>query len=122
MQGTVWAGLMCTSTLDQLCKFILQNQHLLYKYRGKVNVPPLQMVDDIITAAKCGSTSSALNAAINAFMELKKLELGVDKCATVHIGNKHSKSKCSVKNVHGEDMKTTVKEKYLGDFVTSSAN
>ena len=67
------------------------------------------MVDDVITAAKCGNTSSALNAAINAFMELKKLELGVDKCATVHIGNKHSKLRCSVKSVHVEDMKNRVK-------------
>ena len=85
-------------------------------------MPPLQMVDDVITAAKCGSTSSALNAAINTFMELKKLKLGVDKCATVHIGNNNSKLECSVKTVHGEDMKNTVKEKYLGDFVTSSGN
>ena len=97
MQGTVWAGLMCTSTMDQLCKLIQQHEHLLYKYRGKINVPPLQMVDDVITAAKCGSTSSALNAAINTFMELKKLKLGVDKCATVHIGNKSSKLRCRVK-------------------------
>ena len=106
MQGTVWAGLMYTSTMEQLCKFILQQKHLLYKYKGKLSVPPLQMVDDVITAAKCGSTSSALNAAINKFMELKKLELGVDKCAPVHIGNKISKERCPVKTVHGEDMKS----------------
>ena len=85
-------------------------------------MPPLPMVDDVITAAKCGSTSSALNAAINTFMELKKLKLGVDKCGTVHIGNKSSELRCSVKNVHGEDMKSSLKEKYLGDFVTSSGN
>ena len=53
-------------------------------------------------------------------MELKKLKLGVDKSATVHIGNKSSKLRCSVKNIHGEDMKSSMKEKYLGDFVTSS--
>ena len=76
MQGTVWAGLMCTSTMDQLCKLILQNEHLLYKYRGKVKVPPLQMVDDVITAAKCGSTSSALNAAINTIHGTKEAKIG----------------------------------------------
>ena len=90
MQGTVWAGLMCTSSMDQLCKFILQHEHLLYKYRGKLKVPPLQMVDDVISAAKCGSTSSALNAAVNAFMDLKKFRLGVDKCANIHVGNQRS--------------------------------
>ena len=122
MQGTVWAGLMCTSTMDKLCKLILQNEHLLYKYRGKVSVPPLQMVDDVITAAKCGSTASALNAVVNTFMELKKLKLGVDKYATVHIGSKDSKTRCPVKKIHGEDMKQSEKEKYLGDFVSKNGN
>ena len=72
-------------------------------------MPPLQMVEDVIAAAKCGSTSSALNSEINKFIELKKLKLGVDKCATVHIGNKSSKLRCSVKNVYGEDMKSSIK-------------
>ena len=72
VQGTVWAGLKCPSIMDQLRKFILQQKHLVYKYKGNVSVPPLQMVDDVITAAKCGSTLSALNAAVNKFMELTK--------------------------------------------------
>ena len=55
-------------------------------------------------------------------MELKKLELGVDKCAPVHIGNKISKERCPVKTVHGEDMKSSTKEKYLGDYVTANGN
>ena len=71
MQGTVWSGLMCTSTMDKLCKLIHQHEHLPYIYREKMKVPPLQMVDDVITAAKCGSTARALNAAVNTFMELK---------------------------------------------------
>ena len=117
MYVTVLAGLMCTSTMDKLCKLILQNEHLLYKYRGKVSLPPLQMVDNVITAAKCGSTAVALNAVVNTFMEHKKLRLGVDKCATVHIGSKDSKMRCPVKKIHGEGMKQSEKEKYLGDFV-----
>ena len=40
MQGTVWAGLMCTVTMDKLCKLILQDEQVLYKYRGTVSVPP----------------------------------------------------------------------------------
>ena len=62
MQGTVWAGLMCTVSMDKLCKLILQDEQVLYKYRGKVSVPPLEMVDDIISPVNCGSTASALNA------------------------------------------------------------
>ena len=30
---------------------------MAYKYRGKVVVPPLQMVDDVLTVAKCGAAS-----------------------------------------------------------------
>ena len=74
MQGTVWAGLMCTVTMDKLCKLILQDEQVLYKYRGKVTVPPLEMVDDIISFVKFGSTATAINAKINAFIETKKLK------------------------------------------------
>ena len=73
MQGTVWAGLMCTVSMDKLCKLILQDEQVLYKYRGKVSVPPLEMVDDIISPVNCGSTASALNASVNAFIETKSV-------------------------------------------------
>ena len=46
MQGTVWGGLLCTTTMDQLCKNMYKDGNLLYKYRQNVEVPPLQMVDD----------------------------------------------------------------------------
>ena len=42
-----------------------------------VDVPPLEMVDDILTVQKCRTTSSALNAEVNAFIEQKKLTLGL---------------------------------------------
>ena len=61
MQGTVWANLMCTSTMDKLCKLSYQKPELLYKYRKKICVPPLEMVDDIITVSECGITSFTNN-------------------------------------------------------------
>ena len=76
MQGTVWSGLMCTVTMDKLCKLMLQNKHLMYKYRSTVYVPPLEMVDDIMSAVKCGSIATAVNSIINAFIESKTLMLG----------------------------------------------
>ena len=96
MMGTVWSGLMCTVTMDKLCKLMLQNEHLMYKYRNTVYVPPLEMVDDIMSAVKCGSTATAVNSIINAFIESKKLMLGSLKCSE--------------------------KEKYLGDFVSKYGN
>ena len=80
MQGTVWAGLMCTTTMDKQGKEVYADLGLVYKFRGKVQVPPLEMVDDVILASKCGSTTVTHNACINSFMERKKLSLSADKC------------------------------------------
>ena len=88
MHGTVWAGLMCTNTMDGLGKEVYADPTLVYKYRDTVHVPPLEMVDDIISASKCGPTTVALNAAVNSFVERKKLKLSTDKCARINIGNK----------------------------------
>jgi hypothetical protein len=122
MQGGVWGGLMCTTTMDQLCKLVYNDDKLQYMYRGTVPVPPLEMVDDVITASKCGSTSIALNSAVNTFMEQKKLELSNDKCSKIHIGSKISSEHCPAHKVHGNKMKDSNKEKYLGDFVTDKGN
>ena len=122
MQGTVWAGLMCTVTMDKLCKQIYKNNNLLYKYRGMVEVPPLEMVDDIVTAAKCGNKSAELHTTVDSFIKHKKLELSKDKCATVHIGNKKSTNLCPALEINGESMKKSEKEKYLGDLITTKAN
>jgi hypothetical protein len=122
MQGTVWSGLMCTSTMDKLCKLILQDEQVLYKFRGTVSVPPLEMVDDVITAVKCGSTSRALNASVNAFMEQKRLQLNVSKCGKIHIGNKSSRKICPDHKVHTEIMKCSEQEKYLGYIDSNKCN
>jgi hypothetical protein len=122
MQGTVWGGLMCTVTMDKLCKEIYTKDNLMFKYRGTVDVPPLEMVDDIVSAVKCGKDSSELNEAVNDFIDKKKLKLSGGKCANIHIGNKASRAKCPNKAVNGEEMKDSKKEKYLGDYLTTKAN
>ena len=116
MQGTVWGGLQCTNSLNQLCKNVLNEEEIMYKYRGVVAVPPLEMIDDIITAVECGPKSVKLNAMVNAFIESKKLALSVEKCAKVHLGNKSSTNTCPEHKVHSESMKNSDKEKYLGDL------
>ena len=122
MQGTVWGGLLCTTTMDKLCKSIYKKDNLLYKYRQSVDVPPLEMVDDIITASACGGTSKALNEKVNKFIELKKLRLSEKKCAQIHIGSKKTRETCLKNKVRDKDMKTSEKEKYLGDYITNAAN
>ena len=115
MQGTVWGSLFCATTMDKLAKLAYQNRELLYQYKGKVDVPPLEMVDDILTVQKCGATSSAINAEVNAFIEQKKLTLGLKKCTKMHIGSKCND--CSQLFVHEEEMAEAHEVKYLGDII-----
>ena len=51
MQGTVFGSLICTSVIDKLAKIFYSDSKLLYKYKGKVEVPLLGMVDDVSNVA-----------------------------------------------------------------------
>ena len=121
MQGTVWSGLMCTCTIDSLSKISYTDHSLLYKYKNTVNVPPLQMVDDVITASKCGNQVVKTNSLVNTFVKLKKLELSGSKCSRIHVGKSKCKY-CPKISVNKEPIKDSEKEKYLGDYLTSLAN
>jgi predicted metal-binding protein len=83
-------------------------------------VPPLEMVDDIMSISKCGTASTTLTATINTFMSLKNLELNSTKCAKIHVGKRCND--CPELDVQGENMKSSNKEKYLGDYVNTSGN
>ena len=63
---------MCTCTMNKLGKQAYSDKNMLYKYRGEVEVPPLQMVDDVILASSCGNQVVTSNAAVNSFIKLKK--------------------------------------------------
>ena len=65
----------------------MKKEHL-YKYKGEVDVPPLEMVDDILTLQNCGLASEAINNQVNNFIEQKKLTLGHNKCVKIHVGKK----------------------------------
>ena len=115
MQGTVWGSLLCAATTDKLAKRVYDEGELLYKYKGEVDVPPLEMVDDILTLQVCGVASEAMNSEVNAFIEQKKLTLGEKKCVKVHIGKKGNI--CEKLFVHENNMKEAHEVKYLGDIL-----
>ena len=69
MQGKVWGSLLCAATTNKMAKRVYNEGELLYKNKGEVDVPPMEMVDDILTLQKCGSASEAMNAEVNAFIE-----------------------------------------------------
>ena len=122
MQGTVWGSLMCTATMDKFGQHVYRNNALTYKYKGVVDTPSLGMVDDILCVQKCSSSSVRMNAAVNAFIESKKLTLSSKKCHRIHVQNKKSKTEvqCLDLKVHKEKMHDSTKEKYLGDLIDSS--
>ena len=55
MQGTVWGSLLCTSTIDKLGKKCNETPEKMYHCKG-VPIPPLGMVDDIISVTNVENT------------------------------------------------------------------
>ena len=88
-------------------------------YKGLVAVPPISMVDDILCIQEC-SKSNQINAAVNAFVELKKLTFSSKKCSRIHVGKQTSP--CPELKIHASKMKDSTQEKYLGDIVNTTGN
>ena len=83
MQGTVLTSLKCSVQIDGLGKDFLKNKKnkdILYKYMNVISIPPLYMVDDILTISEAGTKSIIMNASVQSKMDVKKLELGQSKC------------------------------------------
>ena len=118
MQGTVWGTMFCVAIMNKLIKLVHENPDLLFFYKGKVAVPPLEMVDDVLAIQKCGPTSEAINTTINSFMETEKLTLSHSKTHVIHVGK--NRDKCSNLKVHDKNMDNSDKEKYLGDKIDTS--
>ena len=69
MQGGVFGSLQCPTSIDKLAKEAYIRPELLYMYKGGAAVPPLLMVDDILTVSKFSSTTSEMNATVNNFID-----------------------------------------------------
>ena len=84
MQGSTWGSLLCSVQTDKFGKDALQREEYLYKYKDKIGIPPLIMVDDVLTVSECGIETVKVNAYINARFEQKRLELNENKCYQIH--------------------------------------
>jgi hypothetical protein len=102
MQGTVWSSLLFPASMDKLGQLVYTNSELIYKYKGVVETPTLDMVDDILSVQKCSNSTVKINAAVNAFIEGKKLTLSSKKCHRIHVEEKKSKHQpnCKPLKVH----------------------
>jgi hypothetical protein len=121
-QSPIWKIriLFCTATMDKLGKLIYKNEDLLYKYKNEVNIPSLEMVDDILSIQKCSIDAVKINAVINSFIESKKLTLSKKKCNRIHISKRNKPNVCPEVKVHDAIMPNSDREKYLGDIVDKS--
>ena len=64
--------------MDKLGQMAYEDENLLHRYKGSVALPPICMVDDILSIQRCPDSFKD-NAIINAFIELKKLTLSEKK-------------------------------------------
>ena len=83
--------LKCTVMVESISEAHAQNlADNLYRYKDRVAIPPLGMVDDQICVANCGLDSALATAHLNAQTNIKKLQFGANKCHKLHIGRKCS--------------------------------
>ena len=67
MQGGVLAPLRCSVQIDSLGQDIMSDltrNRELYRYMNCVPIPPMAMIDDVITITECGPSSIVLKATV----------------------------------------------------------
>ena len=112
----------CSISIDKLGRICSQRRQYQYKYKDKVDILPLAMVDDLLGIAPCGLESVALNSFINVQIEMKKLKFhtpgpnGKTKCHKIHVGKKSEF--CPALLVHGTKMPEVQSDTYLGDVIS----
>ena len=89
LQGDTWAPTMAANQVDTFGKQLLEEEpDYLYKYKGKVNIGLLGMIDDLAGVSESGVKAKKLNAFINVKTAEKNLQFGPDKCHTMIISHK----------------------------------
>ena len=122
-QGGGWGPIECSVSIDKLGRISTKRQQYSYKYKEKVTIVPLAMVDDLLAIAPCGLESLAVNTFINVHIEMKRLKFHttdkkkVSKCHQIHVGK--SNKYCPELKVHGTVMPKASYDSYLGDIVSS---
>ena len=69
MQGTVLSNIKCSVQVDSLGKDCITENKAIYIYKDCISIPPLSMMDDVITVSNCGVNSVKTNAIIQAKVE-----------------------------------------------------
>ena len=96
----------------------------MFRYRKVISIPPMGMIDDLVSIAYSGFHSVLINATIDAKLSLKKLEIHKKKSIKLHISKDlQSKVKRSSNlKVQGFDMSESTEETYIGDVITDDGS
>ena len=86
LQGDVYGPIECSVQVDTFGKECITEDKYLYMYKETVGIPPLAMVDDLVSISHCGLNSVVMNSFLNTKSNVKKLQLGISKCHKLHIG------------------------------------
>ena len=71
MQGDVLAPLISSLQVDTMGKECLEEGKHLYFYKNIVPIPPLGLVDDLLTISPCGYQTTMMNSFINSKSAMK---------------------------------------------------
>ena len=139
IQGDVFGPMLCGKQVDEIGKECLQEDKYVYKYKGEVDIPPLAMLDDLITISECGHKTAMVNSYVRCKTLSKKLQFGPTKCKKMHVGKYKEEFKCQplfvdnwketedcdTENIKVKDtcdgdevMEEKNSERYLGDVIS----
>ena len=115
MQGDVLSPLISSLQVDTMGKECFEKKKHLYYFKNVVPIPPLGMVDDLLTISECGYQTKLMNEYINFKTATKRLQFGPSKCIKMHIGKKHSETLCQDLHV-GEWKNEVVDDPLTGGY------
>ena len=71
-QGDVFGPIICSNQVDTIGRECLEGGKYTYTYKGKVEIPPLGMVDDLVCISECGHKTAMMNSFMNFKINSKK--------------------------------------------------
>ena len=84
--------MLCAKQIDEIGKECLDSCKYTYKYKSEIDIPPLIMLDDLISVSECGHKTAMFNAYIKFKASAKKLQFGTQKCKKKCTLEKHMKN------------------------------
>ena len=85
LQGDTWGSILASVQVDSIGKEVSSTNYG-YKYKDKLVVTLLGLVDDLIGVSEAGYKAQQLNAIINVKTAEKRLQFGVSKCKSMIVG------------------------------------